>query len=44
MVTVAFEGAGVKKFALSLAPLTRLDPPRGNGDDDIRSVPLEDGA
>ncbi|MCC6237013.1 MAG: UvrD-helicase domain-containing protein [Dehalococcoidia bacterium] len=44
MVTVAFDGAGVKKLALSLAPLTRLDAPGGDGDDDIRSVPLEDGA
>ena len=44
MITVAFEGAGVKKLALSLAPLTRLDAPGAGGDDDIRAVPLEDGA
>ena len=43
MVTVAFEGVGVKKLALSLAPLARLEPPPST-DDEVRAVPLEDGA
>ncbi len=44
MVTVAFDGAGVKKLALSLAPLTRIDVGGGDVGDEIRAVPLEDGA
>jgi DNA helicase II / ATP-dependent DNA helicase PcrA len=43
MVTVAFEGVGVKKLALSLAPLERVDPGPSD-DDEVRAVPLEDGA
>ena len=43
MVTVAFEGVGVKKLALSLAPLERLEAGPGTGDE-VRSVPLEEGA
>ena len=43
LVTVAFEaGVGVKKLALSLAPLERVDSP--TSDSEVYSVPLEEGA
>ena len=43
LVTVAFEGVGVKKLALSLAPLSRVEA--GPSDDnEVHAVPLEDGA
>ncbi len=43
MVTVAFEGVGVKKLALSLAPLTRLDADGGEDADEVQAVPVEEG-